>query len=72
LGKTIAKVSRECSSNVEDLTPSMVKGNLKYFDVPEEERWRLGPILEILNENLEIPGFTHEETSEILDTLCTI
>ena len=72
LGKTIAKVSRECSSNVEDLTPSMVKGNLKYFDVPEEERWRLGPILQILDENLEIPGFTHEETSEILDTLCTI
>ena len=71
LGKNIAKVSRECSSNVEDLTPSMVKGKLKYFDVPEEERWRLGPILEILNENLEIPGFTYEETSEILDTLCT-
>ena len=59
LGMNMAKVSRECSSNMENLTPSMVKTKLKYFDVPEEEGWRLGPILELLNENLKIPGFTY-------------
>ena len=71
LGKNMAKVSRECSSNMENLTPSMVKTKLKYFDVPEDEGWRLGPILELLNENLKIPGFTDDETSEILEYLCT-
>ena len=35
-----------------------VKTKLKYFDVPEDEGWRLGPILELLNENLKIPGLT--------------
>ena len=56
---------------MENLTPSMVKTKLKYFDVPEDEGWRLGPILELLNENLKIPGFTDDETSEILEYLCT-
>ena len=49
----------------------MVKTKLKYFDVPEDEGWRLGPILELINENLKIPGFTDDETSEILEYLCT-
>ena len=71
LGKNMAKLSRECNSNMEDLTRSIVKSRLKYYEVPEEEGWRLGPILEILDENLEIPGLTHEESSEILAYLCT-
>ena len=43
LGKNMAKVSRECNSNMEDLE---VKTKLKYFDVPEKEGWMIGPILE--------------------------
>ena len=72
LGQNMAKLSRECTSNMVDLTPSIVKSRLRYFEVPEEEGWRLGPILEILDENLEIPGLTLEESSEILAYLCTV
>ena len=50
---------------------SIVKRTRKYYEVPEEEGWRIGAILEILDENLEIPGLTHEESSEILAYLCT-
>ena len=53
-----------------DLTPALVKENFSYNENPEE-RWNLGPILELLGERLMIPGFTKEEQSAILDDLCT-
>ena len=53
-----------------DLTASRVKKNFSYFSVPEEETWRFGPILELTADDLFIPGFTDEETSSLLETLC--
>ena len=71
MGRTMSVLARECMCEVGDLTPSNVKNTLKYFPVPEEETWRLGPIHELTADDLFVPGFTDEETSEILDTLCT-
>ena len=52
------------------MTASQVKKNFSYFPVPEEETCRLGPILELTADDLFIPGFTDEETSALLETLC--
>jgi hypothetical protein len=71
MGRTMSTLSRECTCNMEDLTPSLVKKHYRYFRVPEEESWRLGPILDLTADDLFIPGFSDEETSEILATLCT-
>ena len=70
LGRTMMRLSRECSTNMSALTPALVKENFSYNENPEE-RWRLGPILELLDDKLMIPGFTKEEQSAILDDLCT-
>ena len=71
LGQNLLKVSRECSSDVMNLTPALVKNNLNYFPVPIEESWRIGPIREILDDQVLIPGFTNEETATMLANLCT-
>ena len=51
---------------VVDLTASQVKKNFSYFPVPDEETWRLGPILEITADDLFIASFTAEETPKVL------
>ena len=71
LGQNLLKVSRECSSDVMNLTPALVKNNLNYFPVPIEESRRIGPIREILDDQVLIPGFTNEETDTMLANLCT-
>ena len=71
MGRTAAGLAQECGSKIEDVTPSLVKRKMKYFDIPDNEKWRLGVIQELVAENLFIPGFTDDEASDILETLCT-
>ena len=70
LGRSMVRVARECSVEAMNLTPAMVKSQLHYFDVPDDEKWRIGPIQEILDEQLVIPGFTRDETATMLANLC--
>ena len=63
MGRTLSVMARECMCEVGDLTPSNVNKTLKYFTVPEEETWRLGPIHELTADDLFFPGFSDEETS---------
>ena len=71
MGKTITKISAECSSTIESLTPTSVKNSMKYFDVPAEEEWRIGLLREILSDSFEVPGFSAQEMDEIKSHLCT-
>ena len=34
---------------------------MKYFPIPESERWRIGPLTELMSSKFEIPGFTENE-----------
>ena len=71
MGKTITKISAECSSTIVSLTPRLVKESMKYFGVPAEEEWRIGPLREILSDSFEVPGFSVQEIDEIKSHLCT-
>jgi hypothetical protein len=45
----------------------------KYRAIPDEEQFRVGfiqEIIEVLNNNLEVPGFTDEEFGDLLQHLC--
>jgi len=47
---------------------------MKYFDIPEENRWRIEFVKEILNlkiDQLQIEGFHDDELNEIINFLCT-
>ena len=75
LGRTLFTLCR--LSHVEtpsSLTCHVVKQNIKYFDVPESELWRVGMVNELLKlkkESLFLPGFDVDETKDMLDFVCT-
>ena len=57
---------------IEHLTKNDLN-DLRYFKVPENEIWRVNLLKELLDsrlDNIEIPGFSHEEISELIDFVC--
>ena len=74
LGRNMNDIARKCNVSIEQVTPELVKTNLKYKEVPDDQKWRL-PILDDLilerNDMLQIEGFTKEELDIMLDDLCT-
>ena len=70
MGRTLYKISRECSCSLESLTPGLTKKSMKYFPVPSTEEWRIGVLSELLSDELQIPGFTYQEVNELTTFLC--
>ena len=60
--------------SLSELNSKDVKSNFQYEIVPNNEKWRI-PIVDELIEvragNLELDGFTDEEKKKILDFVCT-
>ena len=74
LGQTMSNVAAECGvsrSGSSLPTPAIVKKHLKYFDVPNQETWRTGPLGELLNSDLKVPGFDDDELDDIISFLCS-
>ena len=75
-GRTLGKLLEECNvpnDDTENLTASLVKKEMKYFKVPEEEQWRIPILLELLQQregSREISNLTSKEISYIIDYLC--
>ena len=58
--------------NIESISISDLK-DLKYFPVPENESWRVNLLKELLDsrlENMEIPGFSQQELTNMIDFVC--
>ena len=70
-GQNLYEISVECKSNINDLSPAMVKNNMNYFPIPEKEEWRLQVLEELLNDSLELSGFDKNELKEFIDFICT-
>ena len=74
LGNNLHNIALDCLTSVKSLTKTIVKNNMKYFDIPEENRWRIEFVKEILNlkiDQLQIEGFHDDELNEIINFLCT-
>ena len=44
---------------------------MEYFAVPNGEQWRVPVLNELLDPELEVPGFLSEEIKEMIDHMCT-
>ena len=69
LGQNIANISAGIEVEAGRLTPGLVKAQMKYFTVPDNQAWRVSILGELMNEN--IPGFTDSEISTMKNYLCT-
>ena len=74
-GNNLRSISTLCGTDIGELSPRMVKENVKYRIIPPNEEWRL-PILEELtfarDNNLEIDGLSRNDINEIIRYTCTI
>ena len=73
MGKTISRLKQEL--NTEVVTPSLVKRNLRYFPVPQDEEWRLPFLEELLsvetnNMNMD-ESFLSSDIKTMISSLCT-
>ena len=75
LGKTLNKLCDIIgSSEIGDLTANIIKKNMTYYDVPDNETWRVNSVTELIkvrDQFLSIPGFTDVEVKFMLDHICT-
>ena len=73
-GKNLYKIAQSCNTTIENLSPQLVKTDMKYFELPENESWRLPLIFDLLEarRNLtEITGFNVQEVEDLLKHVCT-
>ena len=76
LGRTLSRLLEITGLSVENLdklTASLVKKQMLYQPVSEENRWRIQACKELIavrRENLRLDGFGQNEVEEMLDFLC--
>ena len=72
-GSNLRKIMLQCdSTSVVDMKCDDVD-NLVYADLPMTEKWRVGVIWELMQtrlDNVEVPGFTKDDISDILNFVC--
>ena len=74
MGRTMVKIIRECLLDMKDvrnINPSLIKSKMMYFPVPKQEEWRVDFLLELLNDELEVPDFTENEIRDVVDFICS-
>ena len=74
LGRTLEKISSECQTELVSLTPNTVKNTLKYFPIPDDQKWRAPLLLELLDareQNLTIENLTSNDIKYLIDNICT-
>ena len=71
LGRCISNIAAEVGTPAAGLTPSIVKTKMKYFQVPEDQTWRIPILRELMDRKLSVPGFTESELDTMKRYLCT-
>ena len=77
MGRTLEYIRSKCGlkkNEVSTLTPAMVKRNIMYMPIPEQEQWRLSlmnDILSIKDGNADLHGFDFSEIDEIASYVCS-
>ena len=72
-GNNLYNIGRCCNTNVQSLTPQLVKTTMSYFRIPDDQLWRVPIIQEMLairNNDLSLTGFSYREIKDILDDMC--
>ena len=73
MGHTITKLSIICNVDRTKISAAVVKAKLCFRQIPDSEKWResiANELLRVREADLEVPGFTNDEISEILDYVC--
>ena len=73
-GRNLFHLQRELDCDIQDLSSSFIKANMKFKLLPNEEQWRIPLLLNLLdirNDTLEVENFGKEEIQHIIEEICT-
>ena len=73
-GGNLRRLMLQCDLNfISEMNSSNIS-DLVYSEVPKTEKWRIGLVNELMNirhGTIEVPGFSSDDISDILDYVCT-
>ena len=70
----IRKIAEDCDTNVDHLTKNLVKNNMTFSQISNEQKWRIPILNELLDRRFNetyIAGFSDIELTELINFLCT-
>ena len=73
LGRNLFSIANDCSVNPLDLSKMLVKKQMKYFDVPLEQEWKVPVLQELLStrmKNFYVEGSDVYVINEMINMLC--
>ena len=75
MGRTLDKLCNMMNlTDISLLSACEIKKRIKYFEIPEQEMWRVQSMNELLKlrmQSLSLPGFTKDEVNLMLVNICT-
>ena len=77
MGNNLYSILKKCNldgSQIDRLTPSFVKKNVKYQEAPVNSAWMVNladEVMNIRNGNSRLDGFSTSELEELLQYVCT-
>ena len=74
-GKTLSRIQQECgATSLQELCPNLVKTDMEYVQVSEDEQWKAGLLKELLlvsGNTLNIENLEQTEIRMMIDHLST-
>ena len=74
LGRTLGRIASECGVSVPSLNTTTVQKLVKYFDVPDDQLWRVPLLRELLDtrsKKCSIENLTTDQITFIIEDICT-
>ena len=75
LKSNLRNIAKDCKQKtVDDLSPSLVKNNMVYFDVPDNEEWRISLLHNLLlvrSQQWTVEQLEDKELEEMIEYVCT-
>ena len=72
-GRNIFNLQRVLDCDMDDLSSSFIKENLKFKPLPEQEQWRVPLLLNLLdirNNSMVLDNFEKEEIEDMIKQIC--
>ena len=72
--RNLANIARECNTEIDNLSASVVKNSMEYALVPDDETWRvelLHNLLALRNHEWTLENFENNEIDHMIWDICT-
>ena len=73
-GRNLNYIGRACNTEINELSPNIVKTKMKYREIDDENAWRPNVINDLMlarEGELTIPNFSTEEVQDMLNFVCS-